>query len=401
MKKLIFLSVLALAIAFVTSAYAEVQNVKVGGNIRIRPYYSNNLNDLSDASGTDYGFIQQRTRVIVEADLTDNVAVNASLEANGLWGDTSSSTPFASDKDWNTSVNEAWVQLSELYYTPLTLKLGRQYLNYGTGFIISSAEYENNFDAARAVLNFEPWTIDLVYSKLLETSATNKDLDLWGGNARYAADKWNIEGYFWGLVKKGTDNTYLPGIRGDITPIENLDLWGEFTYAFNDGDMDAIGANLGAKYQFANTTWKPTIGLAYAYGAGDKAGVDVFPDTAEYNYYGYAYSPALSNIHIFNANLTVQPVEKLALTLDYYHYLQDEKMKMNMADSNQDNGGISALTNGTDDALGDELDIIANYDYTQDVSTQLYLAWFMPGDAYSSPNDDDAYEIRGEIVVSF
>lgn len=398
MKKLVMLFALALVVAFATGSYAEVQNVKVGGDIRIRGYYDD-ADDLW-ASGHSFGYIQQRTRAIVEADLTDNVAVNATVEADGLWG-----TDGLADKivdldvrsEWDVGMSEAWVQLSELYYTPLTVKIGRQYLNYGTGFIVSSAEYENNFDAVKAVLNFEPWTLDLVYGKLNETGPMDDDKDLAGANLRYSADTWNVEGYFWAQIVGG-DDIYIPGIRGDITPVENLDLWGELAYAF-DGDLGAFGIDLGGTYKFADIAWKPTVGLAYSYGQGDKDGN--FPDTWEYDYYGYLYSPKLSNIHIINANLKVEPIEKLALILDYYHYIQDEKQEMSMADF-QDNLGFAAVTNGADTTLGNEVDLIAEYDYTEDVSTQLYLAWFWPGDAYDgTAGEDDAYEVRGEIIVSF
>ena len=149
MRKLTILFALALVVAFATSAVAEVQNVKVGGDIRIRPLYENNLATLNSSVDSDeFGAIEQRTRVIVEADLTDNVAVSAVIEAESNWGypeNVFSAVPGVDiRKEWNAGFSEAWVQLSELYYTPLTVKLGRQYLHYGTGFVVSSAEYENN-----------------------------------------------------------------------------------------------------------------------------------------------------------------------------------------------------------------------------------------------------------------
>lgn len=431
MRKLIALLAIAVIVAFATGAYAEVQNVKVGGDIRIRPLYQNDITTLNSSINTDdYGYIEQRTRVIIEADLTDNVAVSAIIEAESDWGlpeSVFSAVPGIDDrKEWDAGFSEAWVQLSELYYSPLTVKLGRQFLNYGTGFVISSKEYENNFDAVRAILDFDPWTIDIVYSKMVETlgysplqaamgaTATNadNDIDLWGANIRYAADTWDVEGYIWGQVDHGytlSDGSkpnlepIIFGIRGDITPIENLDLWAEVSY--EDGkigtqDLSAFGTDLGATYTFADVAWMPTIGLGWTFGQGDNDDANYY-EFYEYNYYGYCYSPMLSNIHIINANLTVEPVEKLALILDYYHYLQDKKEAMIMGDPTQDNGGVMAVTNGTDKTLGNELDIIAEYDYTEDVSTQLYLAWFWAGDAYSSPTDDDAYEVRGEIIVSF
>lgn len=411
MKKLIILLALVMAVAFATGACAEVQNVKVGGDIRIRANWSENVGNLdSDIDVDEVGFIQQRTRVIVEADLTDNVAVAAVIEAEGYWGDVYNVAGLGVDirREWDAGFSEAWVQLSELYYTPLTVKLGRQYLHYGTGFIISSAEYENNFDAVRSILDFNPWTIELVYAKTAETLVESDDIDLYGGNIKYQADTWTIEGYVWGQTDKASTLDIEPivfGLRGDVTPLENLDIWGEISYETGDimdQDLSALAADLGLTYTFADITWRPTVGLAYTYGEGDSTDLgDNFFEFFEYDYYGYCYSPKVSNIHIINANVMIEPIEKLALILDYYHYIQDEDIAMVMGDLSQDNGGVAATTNGTDSTLGDELDVIAEYDYTEDVSTQLYLAWFFPGDAYSSPADDDAYEIRGEIVVSF
>ena len=78
---------------------------------------------------------------------------------------------------------------------------------------------------------------------------------------------------------------------------------------------------------------------------------------------------------------------------------------MVMGDPNQDNGGVSAMTNGEDKDLGMELDLIFEYDYTEDVSMQGLVGWFKPGDAYNdAANDDDpddVFEARAEVIVSF
>ncbi|HOJ69239.1 MAG TPA: hypothetical protein PLH06_10620, partial [Candidatus Hydrogenedentes bacterium] len=54
-----------LIVATVLPAYAELQNVEVGGSLRIRGNYYN-LDSLGDLS-----YIEQRTRLSVKADLTD------------------------------------------------------------------------------------------------------------------------------------------------------------------------------------------------------------------------------------------------------------------------------------------------------------------------------------------
>jgi hypothetical protein len=168
--------------------------------------------------------------------------------------------------------------------------------------------------------------------------------------------------------------------------------------------LNAWAGTLGASYTF-EFTWHPTIALIGVIASGDEDPTnlsddyDGFQELFEYDYYGYAYSPRLENIHLINARISVLPMENLSLTFDYYHYWQMEEAVQSMGDPFQDNGGIPTLTNGLNDDLGHEFDVIAEYDYTEDVSTQLYAAWFLPGSAYTP--EDTAFEIRGEIIVNF
>ncbi|MBN2190921.1 MAG: alginate export family protein [Candidatus Aureabacteria bacterium] len=537
MKKFLLAS-LALIFVLSSAAIAEVQNVKVGGEIRVRGYYEDNRTDLStenkfpgarpdDAwqyrwnprdeqipndtlsaqhwSDTD-SYILQRTQVYVEADLTDNVLVRVTLEANGAWGstdgDNNPNSPLrGGTENWDAGIVEAWLQVSELYYSPLTLKVGRQYLNYGTGFMISDKEKFWNFDAVKAVLDFYPWTLDLIYAKLAEntdrefqvansaTAAifdTRRDWDLYGANLRYSADFWNIEAYVFG-TQNTTDTSHyansalrtaytsytngvgwanvqgrlvpsdlapsVVGIRGDVRPVEQLDIWGEFTYEFgnrgaiarwatdndrtiqnpleeaNEIDLEAYAVDCGLTYTF-DWTWEPAITLAYTFASGSSDNVTEETDSAgnrirswdkkshafyplfDYDYYGYAFSPMLSNIHIFNAGLSVLPLENVEVVLDYYHYEQDKNNQCELGASAglypvvgnpfMDNGGVSAPTNGKEKSLGDEIDVTINYDYSEDVSVQLIAAYFIPGGAFDNVTEEkEMIEVRGELKVNF
>ena len=69
------------------NSYADVQNIRLSGDIRIRGYYTVNTDGDSDedqVNNTD-SYISQRTRVTVEADLEDHVLVVVTLKAEGLW----------------------------------------------------------------------------------------------------------------------------------------------------------------------------------------------------------------------------------------------------------------------------------------------------------------------------
>jgi len=82
----------------------------------------------------------------------------------------------------DVGIAEAYVVLQEMLYEPLTLTVGRQPLYYGRGFALGSnvidpegsiysyaqlSQYDA-FDAIKAQLDYEDFTIDLVYSKIDE-----------------------------------------------------------------------------------------------------------------------------------------------------------------------------------------------------------------------------------------
>ncbi|MFH1039218.1 MAG: alginate export family protein [PVC group bacterium] len=445
----------ALLIGAASTLQAEVQNVRLGGDIRTRAYYTKNLYSVDSTEKADDFYFRQRTRVSSEADLTDNIWAVATVEADGVWGqqvvvrrteevevtqpdgttETVEVTTYSKEKnDWDVNVAEAYFQLSEMFYSPWTAKLGRQYLNYGRGFLISSREWEYKFDCWRNIFDFYPWTIDLFYSRLVESDSVNggdlykggDDEDLFGLNMNYQADLWAMEGYVFGVRdqfgEEYGDLKQAPiavGFRFDASPVEAFDIWGEFAYEFgkyqatgmaDQETIRALGFDLGMVYVF-DVTWEPAIAVSYTYGSGDKGDEANNPDKNtfdplfNYNYYGYAYSPKLSNIGIFNAQASILPAESFTMVLDFYWYNQSKDRAMVMGNPDMDNGGVSAVTSGADKDLGMELDLILEYDYTEDVSMQAVGAWFKPGSAYDLPaNDespDDVLEIRGEVLISF
>ncbi|MDP8236281.1 MAG: alginate export family protein, partial [Candidatus Erginobacter occultus] len=252
------------------------------------------------------------------------------------------------------------------------------------------------------------------------------DEDLFGLNMNFQADYWTMEGYVFG-VRDGFDEEYgddksapvAVGLRFDASPVEAFDIWGEFAFQFGkyqdslmleEESIRAFGFDVGAVYVF-DVTWEPAIALAYTFGSGDKGddldnpSEKMFDPLFNYNYYGYAYSPKLSNIGILNAQLSVIPSDAWALVLDFYYYSQAEERAMVMGNPDMDNGGVTAATNGEEKNLGMELDVILEYDYTEDVNAQLVAGWFKPGDAYNFPTNDDSpddvLEMRAELRISF
>jgi len=416
-----------------STTFADVQNIRLSGDVRLRGYELINAGD----NHTDENFITQRTRVTVEADLEDHVLVVATLKAEGLWGalnDVHTSVGAGSDgyqgqinRAWDVGLVEAYVQMNEAFYTPATLKLGRQFLNYGHGLIISSVEQEYNFDAARLVLDYYPLTIDAVYARAVQGNRWNAfgapfdaahNLDVVFLNGRYEMTDSiikNVEAYFGYQIASGAGGYASPvilGLRSDMNLTEGLNTWIEGAYELGSSsggssDISAWLLNIGARYTLKNMQWSPVVNANYIYASGGTSGSGHnFVPWADYvdGYNGMLFAPELSNIHIINLGASVKPCENATLSLQGYYYLKADKDGFTGSNSNVDFGGIGAtgFPGGGKD-MGIEVDAIVGYDYSKDVRAQLVYGVFIPGHGLHTTTSFDAVaqEIRGELNVKF
>lgn len=249
-KRLIMILTLAFVVGIAFAAYAEVQNVKVSGDILLQGLTrtnlilrSNNQAPGSATTGTPFNEYDHRItgllshiRVRIDADLTDDVSAVVRLINERLWGDEyrtdASGTAIGKAHTTDVQLDLAYVTLKDVLKViaqtdiPLTLTLGRQELHFGNDFIIGEVNtnlvtsghgaaptvygqylprslddlsLRKSFDAIRGTFNFDPLVLDLVYAKISENRIDiNDDVDLFGMNANYALDKnTTIEGYFW------------------------------------------------------------------------------------------------------------------------------------------------------------------------------------------------------------
>jgi hypothetical protein len=452
-KKLRLICALVAFGGLAISAFADVQNIRISGDIRIRGYF------LSDVGSTLVGpggvqvesndsFITQRTRVTVEADLEDHVLVVVTLKAESMWGSMDESGGSAGaglgqvggtaiNRGFGVGIDEAYVQFNEMFWSPLTLKLGRQYLQYGRGLIFSNLDQEYNFDAARLVMDFYPLTVDLVYAKACEnqvfgsTPNTQRDIDVIFINARY---EWSdsvlrdMEAYLGytansanlcipaippsGMALGVGSSPIILGLRADLAPVKNLDMWAEAAYEWGhlsggNGYLSAWLGNAGLRYTFANAKWTPAINANYVFASGGGKLGNNFVPWFDYAYNGYLFNPALSNIHIFNLGASVKPSESTSLGLQAYYYLKDDKDAPIASGRNVDFGGFGVVEPaGGGQDVGYEFDLIAGYDYSKDVRLQLIYGMFVPSSGFRGNGGACeasclAHLIRGEVSVKF
>jgi hypothetical protein len=482
MKFLKVLCVVALVFAVSAVAYAETQSVKVSGDIAARSFLRNNFDldkhDAAAAGGTESSdwasFLLSTVEVQVDADLTDNVSGVIRLVNQRVWGDQLYTSTAAGELGgimpigdtvvargavapgadaYDIIVDLAYIELKEFLYSPLTLRIGRQDLWFGKGFIIGNSlqdptgsvwpqEYTaiTSFDAIRATLDYDPWTIDAVYAKISENARrSDDDTNLYGINVGYVFDAYNaeIEGYWWYNQDRNPDtaatavsittiNSNTPndihtlGGRGSFDPIEDWTIAVEAAYQTGDflgianqrqgrdRSAWAIDAMIECRYWQDDFAWRPVAAVEYIYYSGEKdmgnRGVNTSGayngwdpmyrgkfDTAIREFQNVFYRtaqfscPSFTNQHQILVSGTVEPTDSLTFSAKYGHFWLAE---------NWSNGN-------TDRNAGDEVDLQLTWDYTEDVSFGLLAAWFFPGDHFRGGMDDAATDLVGTVKLSF
>lgn len=445
-KRLILVLALALVAGLIFSpAYAEVQNVKVSGDIIATGVARNHFNLTNGAAGDKndikQSFIMSQVRVRIDADLTDNVMATVRLINERVWNGQNDSSGQS-----NIDLDLAYVTLKEFLYSPLTLTVGRQDIKFGNGLIIGKAgavkgtanipndlSLRSAFDAIRATLDYDPLVVDLIYAKVKEGDTTrNNTVNLAGINATYALNnKINVSAYVFnkrdndggGSNSKGkADQVNTIGALVSTTPIENLTASLEAAMQFGKNDTtgesntsrhDAWALQAMLDYTFAKVKMTPKIGASYTYLSGGETtatrheGWDSMFYSQALNNITYAILP-FTNMSVINLKASAKPVEDVTLSVNYGFYDRAKTDSSSTLTSPSAYDGSSTASHSYLNAvalsgkthLGDALDLTATYDYTEDVQLGLTGGWFRPGNAFASERRD-ATQLIGSMKVTF
>jgi len=270
-KRLTLILVAALIVGLAVPAFAEVQNIKVSGDIGLSAL-SRDRFDLNNGGGGENilddssACLLSTIRLRVDADLTDNVSATVRLINERVWGEagevvTSDASAGAAHthniigNSEDIGLDLGYITLKEFLYSPLTLILGRQNLRYGMGLVVgdpntnqfseysyySGTQLDTNFpedlssrkafDAVRAILDYNPLVIDIVASKIdegttLGTAAIpeDDDVDLYGVNAAYnwGTDK-NIQQEAYIFAKEVGKDGGTGGVTSTTVTTEDYD----------------------------------------------------------------------------------------------------------------------------------------------------------------------------------
>jgi hypothetical protein len=441
-KRLILILALVFAVGLAT-AYAEVQNVKVSGDITayglMRELRLNN-NQGGTESRDKHQALLSIVRVRIDADLTDNVAATVRLINDRYWGSND-----ADQHNTDIDLDLAYVTLKEFLYSPLTLTVGKQELHFGNDMIVGDP-FTNNvasgdsnlssdpdlstrkaFDAIRLTLNYDPLVVDVIGAKIQEdTTNHDDDVNLYGINANYPLNKNTvIEGYWFEkntqrkkLTANKPDRVDTLGGRIVTKPMENLTAQleaacqlgraayvpGTTTEITNPVKRTAWALETALTYDMPKAKYTPSLTAMYAFFSGqkddDKKKVTAWDPMFENQKFGDIANAQFnqSNAHVLGLVGTMKALEDVTLKGEYYAYWWDKVYGPEQSITTV--RGDTAIMDHKKFA-GSELDLTATYDYTEDVQFKLLTGIFWPGSAFNKRTDNTATEVIGSMKVTF
>ena len=412
----------------------------------------------------------QTTRLAVAADLTDNVSAAVGLSNQRLWDQDVEATNNVDLDLAYVTLKELIYSPLTLTVGRQNLKFGTGFivgpgflgnsngvfstagnatLTNVHGSQLREFSITNAYDAIRATLDFSPLTVDAFVSKIQELGEGGHDQDLWGLNLNWKGtpvDRWKgeWEGYvFYKNDRSATvtihDNpgriyeqnrVATVGTRAAVEPIKNLWLNAEVAGQFGKlGDTvllpgqaagnrtrRAMAAQGSANYTFTNVTYTPNVGAGAVYYSGQRASVgngnsivttwdqmfrgsfttaiqDFLAGTDQAGGLYTTFDPndtsAATNRYLLYTDFGLKPLQDLSLQGRYTHAWFAE-----------------APVVGRGKNAGDEVDLQAKWDYTEDVQFGLIGAAFFPGHYYKTAPDatrgrNTAWEVVGDLAVKF
>ena len=280
MKTFVFVALAALCCLPVV---AELQNVEVGGAVRIRGNYYD-LDSLGEMS-----FVEQRTRLGVKADFTEDVSAMIEFDYYDMWGEDFRSlyltgADFRGSGGNDVDLFQGYINVANMWGTPLHLRVGRQEFNLGNAFFIGLGDESafftgTSYDAILLSYITDTFMIHACAAKTVEQMGNfmSDDADLFGVYATCLAVEDVTFDAYWLFVRDDValvgskNNVHTLGLRS-AGVIGAFDFEAEAAYQFGGGEdlppradveYDDFGVNIELGYTF-DMTWQPRLFARFA-----------------------------------------------------------------------------------------------------------------------------------------
>jgi hypothetical protein len=430
MKKLGMVALAALlVVAFTAPAWAL--EAEFGGYWRTRFFTNQNFTGEDETEAQDQSLVDTRTRLYFTAIFHENLKFVNKFEFDADWGEDPLGDLGADGKEFEIKNSYADFNIG-----PVNAKIGIQGVRLARSFIADT-------DAAGAVVTFNGnnFSLPLIWVRPTEGSQqgfiddNDQDLDVYGIAPSFQAGGVSINPYAFYVYSEdaarfaNNEGLASPAEQAVLPNTEELNIWyagADVDFSFDPvsfwltgiyqgGDADlvggdsvdfsaylaAVGASVGmgfgdihAEAFYASGDDDPADddietffvpGLMESYYWGEIMGYGTFDDQVSNN----APADQIHNILAANIGVTVNPMDKLSVSLDAWYAMLAEE--------------ITLADGSTEDYLGTELDLKISYELVDNLNLSVIGAYLFAGDATTenSPNDADPYEVGAQLSLSF
>ncbi|MBK8094275.1 MAG: alginate export family protein [Verrucomicrobiaceae bacterium] len=348
---------------------------------------------------------------------------------------------FGADGDDVLDILQAWIEIGH-DRDHLSLRVGRQPLNYGSQRLIGNPQWLNStraWDAVRLRYATETWELDFFtgspvtfnnnqwnQSDIFDTTEARNAIDSGVYFSSKSLIPWQSKTDFYVLNQVldkvpgaagaplgavGRTNVWSIGtlMKGDPKQLANWDYDVEMTAQFGKaGGLShrAFAGHWGGGYNFTHD-WKPRLGVQYNYASGDEDATDGRSSTFQnffpgnHALFGYMDTTAWMNMHNLQLNFTMQPTEKLKLSLDAMAFWNatnnDAWFGSNTSTTVRP---VNAAARSASNYRGTEFNVNAWYTFNSHMALQTGYALFLPGDYLAQTGASDVAHF-GYAQLSF
>lgn len=397
MKKLITIG-MAAALMFATVGQASATALETSGVYRARYWYiSNPTMGMDTAADDSMGFWDQRLRLNMAWQVSEGVKVGA--RADILEND------WPTDATNEIDFDQAFASIA-LGGTPLTIVVGRQDVSWGTGMF---AQADNRY---RAKLAFKTDAVagSLAYDQVKESYDDGAVDDAWGASLGATTKLGDLTAGVLGWYSSDKSTADLEKRRmgvdvfckGQVGPA-NLAAEAAFATGKDDSDVgDDVDASALMAYVGAFMPAGPAnVGVEFAYSAGDDATTDENEAAYSQEYQGpfssfilfnnfdmdgaissFSGDTGVKNAMAVKASATMAASKELSFMGAVVYAMADETAE------------------GQDDQMGVEVDLLAKYMITENVTAQAGFGYLSAGE-YFGEDLDNPWVGTVQFLVAF
>ncbi len=338
-------------------------------------------------------------------------------------------------------LRQGYAEIGNLKEFPLTLKVGRQVINYGDRRIIGES-YWSNFGGRFWLESFFARPVQNKRAVFDDDDAADNLGGVYFSTS--LIPKQRTELYYFYCDKsdnqpdlapantidpRGTGNgpaarysTIGTRIKSNAGELGGWDYDAEAAYEFGDvwvsdrnsqkQSLHAFAAHAAGGYTFEDALWKPRAGLEYDYASGDRNPNDSSSQSFQTSFssnhekYGFIDLFAWRNVHDARVQLKIDPTKNLDLELDYHAFWLADTRDFWFTSNGQSSlrtktpDGRDVRTIGARNFAGHEIDFVAKWSPREWLKLEAGYSHFFAGSYLqdTGPSDDADF---GYVMTTF